>query len=339
MMQLQYPRPRRIACRLAVAAGLLLAACDKTDDTYRDAKPSDKVNVTSYEYLRSRTGTFDSLLYLLDKTGLKDTLQEKNITIFVPTDQSIAIAMENLNTARKVKQLPVATMDSVDTYTWRQLLMWYMFPGAHRAEFFAEKDGKDIVSINQQRLHVDAVRTTTQGVVNGGGLQLKFSDLNGSRFIKDWIFSFVSTSDIQTKNGVIHILERTHIFGFRSFVEKASSLINEYSHQYLASGTIYFPTGTTRPWYDRGKRLIAIDAQTCETEGVDLAASAYWIRLTVAPDNSVTVTPAPQSANQTITNNGPCYYDPVERTFVLHYKYAGSGGDRTIEETIKRRNF
>lgn len=329
---------RRTACYLAMLAGILLSSCEKTDDTYRNAAPANQSDLATYDYLRTRTG-FDSLIYLLGKTGLKDTLLEKNITFFAPSDQSIAIAMENLNASRRLKQLPPATMDSVDTFVWRELLMWYMYADKHLSESYAEKDGKDVLSINRQRLHVDAVRSTTEGVVNGGSLLLKLSDLNGSRFVKDWVFSFISTSDIQTKNGVIHVLERTHIFGFRSFVEKASQPQNAYSHQYLASGTIYFPTGTIRPWYDRGKKLISIDAQTCETEGADLAASGYYMRLAIQPDNSVIVTPAPQSANQTIANNGDCYYDPVERAFVLDYKYAGSGGDRVIKETIKRRNF
>lgn len=247
--------------------------------------------------------------------------------------------MENLNAARRLKQLPPATMDSVNTFVWRELLMWYMFRGTRLSAEFAEKDGKDVISINNQRLHVDAVGVNAHGAVGGGGLLLKLSDLNGSRFVKDWIFSFVTTSDIQTKNGVIHVLERTHIFGFRSFVEKAIELQNAYTAQYLASGMLYFPTGTTRPWYDRGKKLIAINANTCETEGADLLASLYYIRLTVQPNNAVIVTPAPQSANQTIANAGPCRYDPVERAFVLEYKYAGSGGDRIIKEIIKRRNF
>lgn len=338
-MQLIHTRFRRAACGLAIAAGALLAACEKTDDTYRTAQPADKVDMTSYDYLRSRKGTFDSLCYLLDKTGLKDTLQQKQITFFAPTDVSIAIAMKNLNTARELNGLPTATMDSVDVFVWRQLLMWYMFSGSQLSGSFAEKDGKDVLSINRQKLHVDAVRTTTQGVVNGGGLLLKLSDLNGSRFIKDWVFSFITTADIQTKNGVINVMERTHILGFRSFVEKASMPQNEYSHQYLAAGTLFFPTGTTRPWYERGKKVTAINATTCETEAADLFASGYVMRLAVQPDNSVIVTPAPQAANQTISNNGPCYYDPAEQAFVLDYKYSGSGGYRIIKETIQRRNF
>lgn len=73
---------RNAAWCLALPAALLLNACQKTNDTYRNAVPANNTGMFTYDYLRSRTGTFDSLVYLLDKTGLKDTLLEKNITFF-----------------------------------------------------------------------------------------------------------------------------------------------------------------------------------------------------------------------------------------------------------------
>ncbi|QJD96586.1 DUF1735 domain-containing protein [Mucilaginibacter robiniae] len=110
---------------------------------------------------------------------------------------------------------------------------------------------------------------------------------------------------------------------------------NQYDGSYLANGTINIPPSTSRTWSSRSKTLATIDATTSETEAADLGTSSYIMRLKVNADNTVTVTPSPSSANQTLQNNGTCKYDPSTKTFTLNYKYVGASGDRTISETIK----
>lgn len=111
---------------------------------------------------------------------------------------------------------------------------------------------------------------------------------------------------------------------------------NKYDGNYTANGSITFPAPTAgRTWSTRAKTLSTINANTVKTEGADLKASNYFIYLTVNSDNTVTVKPSPDSANQTLQNNGPCTYDPNTKTFTLNYKYVGGTGDRVIAETIK----
>jgi hypothetical protein len=111
---------------------------------------------------------------------------------------------------------------------------------------------------------------------------------------------------------------------------------NKYDGDYKANGSIAFPPPTAgRTWTSRAKTLSTINANTVKTEGADLGGSGYYIYLTINADNTVTVKPSPDSANQTLQNNGPCSYDPTTKTFTLNYKYVGGTGDRVIVETIK----
>lgn len=112
---------------------------------------------------------------------------------------------------------------------------------------------------------------------------------------------------------------------------------NIYDGDYKATGGIQFPPGTggtDRTWADRAKTLTTIDAATSVTEAGDLSGNGFFMYLKVNPDNTVTVTPAPSSANQTIQNNGDCTYDPATHTFNLNYKYVGGTGDRRINDVL-----
>ncbi|WP_316794137.1 BT_3044 domain-containing protein [Pedobacter frigoris] len=327
---------------VVVAACMLMQSCKKTDDTYKNSVPESKTDLNMYDYLVSKKGTFDTLVYIINKANLADTLKTSKITFFVPTDKSILTAITNLNTNRAAAGLPALTVPDIDPFVWRMLLMRYMISGEYRSPDFALADGLDVITLNRRKLHVNAVATTTQGGVGSGSYLLKYSDLNGSRFTKDWVFSYVTTSNLQTKTGIINILEPSHVFGFRSFVQYASTLQNPYSDRYyVSSGTLVFPApAVPRSWLELGKELKAIDAVTVETDGLDLKASLYFIRLKVNPaDNTVTVRAAPSSANQDITNNGACYYDPINQEFVLNYRYGSTAGDRKVSERIKLRNY
>ncbi|WP_428327729.1 BT_3044 domain-containing protein [Mucilaginibacter sp.] len=110
---------------------------------------------------------------------------------------------------------------------------------------------------------------------------------------------------------------------------------NIYDGDYSATGSISFPNpASNRSWAARDKPLTTINATTSETEAADLGGNGYYMYLTVNADNTVTVTPAPTSPNQTIQNNGDCTYNPATKTFNLNYKYIGGTGNRVIADVI-----
>ncbi|QKZ14418.1 BT_3044 domain-containing protein [Spirosoma sp. KUDC1026] len=114
----------------------------------------------------------------------------------------------------------------------------------------------------------------------------------------------------------------------------AIKLRNNYEGTYQSTGTFAHPTAGTRA-INRTKTLSSIDETTSQTEYADLGTAAQmW--LTINADNTVTITPK-GTASATV-QTGVNKYDPATRTFTLSYQYAGSGGNRIINETIRRTN-
>jgi len=118
---------------------------------------------------------------------------------------------------------------------------------------------------------------------------------------------------------------------------------NDYEGEYLATGQRILYAGPTvasgianvADFEDEEKYLFTIDNNTVETDVADLIGSG-WMYLEVDPATfEVTVLPSATSPTFDLSNNGPCTYDPVTRTFTLNYKYYNAAGNlRTITEVI-----
>jgi len=65
-------------------------SCKKQDYITGGTVSNPKVNQTTYDYLAGNSmHLFDTLLMLVDMTGLKDSINQPGITFFAPTDYSI----------------------------------------------------------------------------------------------------------------------------------------------------------------------------------------------------------------------------------------------------------
>ncbi|MCH5719345.1 hypothetical protein [Niabella hibiscisoli] len=63
---------------------LILTGCKK-NNTYRDEMPSNaQYPYSVYEYLQNQATGFDSLLFIINRSGLKDTLASKDVTFLQP---------------------------------------------------------------------------------------------------------------------------------------------------------------------------------------------------------------------------------------------------------------
>jgi hypothetical protein len=118
---------------------------------------------------------------------------------------------------------------------------------------------------------------------------------------------------------------------------------NDYEGLYYASGqrTLYngptVASGIASVFdIDTDKYLYTIDQTTVETDVADLIGGG-WMFLQVNPlTNQVTVMPSAVSPTFLLSNNGPCTYDPVTKTFSLAYKYFNAAGNlRIISEKIE----
>lgn len=107
---------------------------------------------------------------------------------------------------------------------------------------------------------------------------------------------------------------------------------NQYDGTYLAKGTFTHPVNGARS-INKEKTLSTINLTTVQTEFADLGGSGWLMQLRVNSDNTVTLTPKGSASTATV-QFGTNTYNPSTHTYTLNYKYAGSGGDRVISETL-----
>jgi hypothetical protein len=114
------------------------------------------------------------------------------------------------------------------------------------------------------------------------------------------------------------------------------SVANLYSGEYQSTGVFNHPVAGPRD-INRAKTLAPIDAQTVETEFADLGGSGWRMWLVVNGDNTVTLVPKGSASPGTVqftVDSDDNTYNPETGIIKLRYKYAGSGGDRVVNETL-----
>lgn len=207
----------------AVVILTALGGCEKHSSQYYDYDEQLSLfDGTTYDYLVQKGG-YDSLLLVIDRvTGLKDVLQNDEVTLFAVQNSSFDLALEALNLVRRTSN-PVraahnlATIDSanLDTLTSR-----YVLTGLYDAESANLKDGAYLPTLNYgYMMNMKYERVNASGYQNGGPQRLYYGD---TKISKDgiippfsyWIVSPTQIVNVKTKNGYIHILASGHDFGF-----------------------------------------------------------------------------------------------------------------------------
>ncbi|WP_276501125.1 fasciclin domain-containing protein [Terrimonas pollutisoli] len=219
---------------------LVLFSCKKRDDYLTGgSRHSAKFNVTTYDFLKGQaSGLFDTLLLLVDKTGLKDKLNQQGVSFFAPTDYAInnylnqrALQEQNIDPKRKwtldsmIKyELPKFT-DSLDTYIVGQTLDYNnltnngaIYPtkkaGTEAVVSYEEitpdnseyirLGGNPNVSSNPRLIYY----TFLKGPLTPPVIASEITPAGGTRVR-------VQTSGIQTNTGMVHVLINQHILFFR----------------------------------------------------------------------------------------------------------------------------
>jgi hypothetical protein len=113
-------------------------------------------------------------------------------------------------------------------------------------------------------------------------------------------------------------------------------ITNKYHGSYKSTG--YFEHPTAPRAIDKDKVLSTTGPATVETEFGDLGTSGWKMRLTVNPDNTISMTPtgASNTTAQLMYDN-PTYnnkYDPATQTYWVKYGYPFPGPTRIITEKI-----
>ena len=222
----------------AFALALMFEVGCKTENIYKDPVPvNNTTDLTTYAYLKSKPGVYDSLLFLVDKLGLQKTLEDSTITTFAPSNLSFQIAIKNLNEVRRSQNKPAVYLKDIvsgvaalprdlakakddllhiDTMTAR-----YIIRKPFLSSDFSVGDGQTIYSVRHgypmhgQRLYADG-----QGWQNGGSEIIEFANTKRSVFVPNWSKTTTSSVNIKSKNGIIHLLRPDHVFGFDEFVRR-----------------------------------------------------------------------------------------------------------------------
>ena len=229
--------------------------CTKEKGFYETPNINAGTTLNSYDYLKSKTGVYDSLLLVIDKLGIKKTLQDSNVTLFAVSNASFQIAIKNLNNIRRSKgqnavflsQLATAMVvgsgdigkAKADSTNLDTMVSRYIIRGPYKSSDFTVGDGRTIYSIRgNYPMHGKRLFADAQGMTSGGSEIIEFANTKRSVFVPNWSLSTTSSVNIKTKNGIVHLLESDHVFGFDEFVRRLT-FIPPPKNLFLNAGGIF----------------------------------------------------------------------------------------------------
>ncbi|MFB5945250.1 hypothetical protein [Albibacterium profundi] len=200
------------------ASLFLLVGCEKGDEYY--ARYENEIQVfdgSTYDYLESRPGVYDSLLLVLDRlVPLRDTLRHENVTLFALTNKSFELAIQNLNNKRATSNNVPLYLEDIDRISLDSIMCRYIFSDLITTDSVSHLiDGVVLPSLkNHYEMHIQYDKLNASGFVEGAQQQLIFTDPNESIFERYWQRTPTNSVNIRTRNGIIHVLSPSHDFGF-----------------------------------------------------------------------------------------------------------------------------
>jgi hypothetical protein len=229
----------RYLVAIVIATVILHTGCKREVGDHGSTPIINTTNLSTYDYLKSKPGVYDSLLLLIDKLGIKQTLVDSNVTLFAPSNASFQIAIKNLNTIRStIGQAPIyltqlaaggagitipkakskAKRDSAHLDT---MVSRYIIRKQFTANDFSIGDGQVIYSVRgAYPMHGQRVFADAEGLIGGGSEVIEFANTKRSLFVSKWSKTTTTSVNIKTKNGIVHLLTPEHVFGFDEFVSR-----------------------------------------------------------------------------------------------------------------------
>ncbi|EDM35584.1 endoglucanase-related protein [Pedobacter sp. BAL39] len=212
---------RPLVLCLCIGTVALQSSCRKDDTFHEEPAEREVVNMNTYDYLKSKRGIYDSLVFLIDRLGLADTLKNETVTLFAPTNESFKLAITNLNNLRASTGKSPLFLANIDTRHLDTLLTKYIIKGAYPSDSLTKQDGLMFYGVKYQRMmHAKKLTSSSSGYGNGGPAYIQFDDTKQSIFNRYWSTTTTGSIDIQTNNGFVHIVEPNHVFGFDEFVSR-----------------------------------------------------------------------------------------------------------------------
>lgn len=209
------------AVSMLLIIALFYSACKKNGGFYDAADENVPFEGNTYEYLKSKPGVYDSLLVAIDRMGLKETLTDSNITLFAVTNPSFQLALRNLNTLRRQSDKDPLFLANIDGVQLDTMVSYYIIRGQKPTDSLKLQDGLDLTSVKVgYPMHAKSIRGSASGQVGAGPEVIEFSNTKRSQFVRNWSTSTTASNNIQTKNGIVHVISPDHTFGFDGFVTR-----------------------------------------------------------------------------------------------------------------------
>ncbi|TJY68341.1 ATP/GTP-binding protein [Sphingobacterium alkalisoli] len=200
---------------------LLALSCTKDNGMYKHELQKSQFNGDIYTYLKSKPGVYDSLIKVVDRVGLDQVLTNDGVTLFAPTNESFRLAIENLNIVRRRADQSREYLVDVDLAHLDTMMSQYIVRGKLNGDSLASKDGKSLVDFRYgYPMHGKLTESYSSGYIHGGPSVIEFSDTKKSSFIRNWVTTSTASINIETTNGIVHVLSPDHVFGFADFVKR-----------------------------------------------------------------------------------------------------------------------
>lgn len=200
---------------------LLQSACKKDRGYYNASDNNTRFTGSTYDYLKSKPGVYDSLIAVIDRMGLKTMLTDSNVTLFAVTNPSFRLAITNLNTLRRQSDKDPLFLANIDGVQLDTMASYYIIRGKYTSDSLTLQDGLDFTGVRfGYPMHGQIVQLSASGEVGGGPGVIQFSNTKRSKFIRNWSSTTTGSNNIRTKNGIVHVVSSDHIFGFNEFVTR-----------------------------------------------------------------------------------------------------------------------
>lgn len=319
---------------------MLFTNCKKNPGDYSYVHTSSGFNGTIYDYLKSKPGVFDSLLFVIDKLKLTDTLKNNNVTLFACTNPSFQQVVSKLNIARKIAGKPPVYLNDMAPNLLDSIVCRYIIRGKYIADSLAFSDGRMLTAVRYAYpMNGKLSSANASGEVGGGPAKLIFSYTKKSLFVRDWVQATADGINISTTNGVVHILESAHPFGFGEYTKPVPTPFDKspfrpagYTGPFLFPATVGSSTLLEAEDYDLGGEGIAYhDVDAKNNGGNYRPAEAVDIDVTVPGGNDAAGSyPSSYSIGWTAAGEwvGYSINVPVEGDFVITTR-AGNGSTST----------
>jgi hypothetical protein len=224
-----------IAITLIVAS--IQTSC--TDDSYLvDGGKSNPVfDGTVWDFICSRPDYFAELKSAIEIAGMESVFRDDEITFFAPPDPSLTSSLNYISLYRYSYQGKdsLRSLAQIKPEIWREFIGMYIIKGKYLLKDIPQIDTTMVSAYGGQAYVSYNGRPMNMGVVYydviSGSTRIKYAGYR--QLIYSYIYDFtdrdmqnayVATSDIQTSNGVVHVIRFSgHIFGFdqRLFAQKA----------------------------------------------------------------------------------------------------------------------